>query len=241
MKLTILYCASIICITASICSCSNYLKSDGRVYKRYANESVGIGKNEIPQADYASFRSFDSRLAVDKNHVFYGTRILEGADAATFAPVAEYYFKDKSYVYFFGFGNGQEFVIKDADPASFNTSNYPWSRDSKNVFWGRKKLVPKPSLNFKPLNQAWAKDNSRIYYASSIVDSADSKTLKIINKGYARDRNHVFYEGIIIPNCRPSEFIALNSANGHDRKYFYSGAKRNSELTADQLKHFRFK
>jgi hypothetical protein len=241
MKLTILYCASVISIAASVCSCSNYLKSDGKIYKRYANESVGIGKNEIPQADYDSFRSFDSKLAADKNHVFYGMRILEGADAASFTPVAEYYFKDKVNVYFFGFGNGQEFVIKDADPASFNVSKYPWSRDSNNVFWGRKKLVPRPSLNFKPVNDNWAKDENRIYYASSLVDSADSKTFKILNKGYARDRKHVFYEGIIIPDCRPSEFIALNFANGHDRKYFYSGAERNGELTPDQIKHFRFK
>ncbi|GAB3584345.1 DKNYY domain-containing protein [Hymenobacter daeguensis] len=243
MKSIFIHCTSLIGIATLFSSCTNYLKSDGKVYKRYANAAMGFGKTEIPSADYNTFKRLNGIFAYDKNHVYRGLTILQGADVASFCIVDEGkgYYKDRSRVYFFGYG-GTDNVIEEADPSSFGIASLlPWSFDSKNVFWIKNKLIPKPQPDFKPINGHWAKDGSHIYYHNAAVDSADRESFKVLDDDYAKDKFHVFFENKIIQNCPPEDFVTMRNFGAHDKTYYYYFGERKELLSEYEAKDKLFR
>lgn len=72
----------------------------------------------IATADHATFRPINSYYAKDKVHVYYGNRIIEGADPETFVDLGEYgYSKDKNHVYLSGN------IVEGKDPSTFSPEN----------------------------------------------------------------------------------------------------------------------
>lgn len=243
MKSAFIYYASLIVTSTLFSSCSNYLKLDGKVYKRYANEASGLGKTEIPSADYDTFKRLNDDFAYDKNHVYHRLNILQGADAASFSIVDESrgYYKDRLTVYFFGYG-GNDNIIEEADPSSFEIAALlPWSFDSKNVFWTRNKLIPKPQLDFKPINKRWAKDGSHIYYQNVAVDSADRESFKVLDDYYAKDKFHVFFKNKMIHDCPPEDFVTMRNFGANDKTYYYYFGKRKELLSEYEAKDKLFR
>ena len=243
MKIAFIQHASLIGIYTLLLSCSDYVKSDRKVYKRYANEASGFGKTEIPVADYETFKSLNDDFAYDKNHVYHGLNILQGADAASFSIVDESrgYYKDRSNVYFFGYG-GINNLIAEADPSTFGVASLlPWSFDSKNVFWITNKLIPKPKPDFKPIDEHWARDRSRIYYQNVAVDSADYESFKALIDGYAKDKYNVFFKDKIIQNCSPQDFVTMRNFGAHDKTYYYYFGKRKELLSEYEAKDKLFR
>jgi hypothetical protein len=221
-------------------SCAYYTKSNGSVYK---TNSTNFSKTELVQADYKTFKVFPFiELAKDKNYVYCEGRPIQ-ADAPTFQSINKWYYKDKTQVYFFGFGNGKEFNIARADPNTFKTySKYPWSHDAKNIFWGTHALSIIQILTFKPIDENWAKDEEHYYNTYFVVDSADYTSFTILNPCYSRDKQHVFYQNKIIPNCSPNDFVAHKFLNtGHDNEYVYYLDKRVRKITDSDRKAYRIR
>ena len=107
----------------------------------------------------------------DKNHVYFNTSILKGADAATFM------------------------VIPHED--SLNDINY--TKDKDHVFYNDKMFGEVDMASFKVLGLRYATDGRYIYFHTSIVKDADLATFKVNDLRYgdtdAEDVANKYLEG----------------------------------------------
>lgn len=122
---------------------------------------------------YASFSIAGKGFSKDKNHVYIGSKILNGADAVTF-------------------------IIFPHDENSLDAFNY--TRDKAHVFWKDKTFGEIDIAAFKVVGLGYATDGKHIYYHTGIVKNADPSTFKTYEHAYgdadAEDAKNKYHEGI---------------------------------------------
>ena len=70
-------------VLAACNSNGKYVEGNGTVYHTYWTFSFGNVYNELPQVDAATFESVNDWMGRDAGHVYFKSRLVEGADAAT--------------------------------------------------------------------------------------------------------------------------------------------------------------
>ena len=133
----------------------------------------------LPAVDKDSFKPFNDFYAKDKDHVFKKEKvILPEADAASFELMEDHDFgRDKNHVYYVS--TKQPFVVKDADPASFEMLERGYARDRNHIY------VIEQYEDVRILEQAH-------------VDSFEVTQYDDATKSEARDVNHYYYDGKIV-------------------------------------------
>lgn len=197
-------------------------------------------------ADPATFEelktSGSTYMGKDKAHVFFDTRILTAADPRTFEFIGDWYYKDRQFVYFFGFYHDiNQCQLDGADPSTFmKYSKTPWGRDATTIFWATRPVHTDPKT-FEPVNKHWGKTQSHVVYKDSVIQAIDVASFRSLNENYARDNRNVYYGPDIVQGCDRQKFEPVTEITGHDGTYFYFGSERKGELTAGQRKLFRVK
>ncbi|MCG9793814.1 DKNYY domain-containing protein [Flavobacterium algicola] len=241
-------------IAVFISSCTGYTKKDGKVYLRSSNEArIGVNYAEVKNADYETFKVIDHNLnidlALDKNHVFIDTSILENADPKTFGHVKDYYWKDKKNVYLLQFGR-TDARIMGAEPTTFKViKDLLWSLDKNNVYYEFDKLEKVTPHLFVAIDENWGKDNRYYYYQTLRVDSLDYESAEIIKSyfmnepakpsKYIKDKNHVFFHNKLVKDANSKTFKADGVGwFGHDDKYMFDEEKNKGLLTTEYKKTY---
>ncbi len=122
----------------------NVYSKDNPLGLLYAKDtdSVFVGDHlgtifEIEGADPQTFAPLENNFARDSSTVYtivetgggvmFNPRIVKipGADAATFSVLGSGYAKDKSNVYFSPWNQQEAFIVKNADPLTFQVTNTP--------------------------------------------------------------------------------------------------------------------
>ena len=110
-----------------------------------------------------------------------------------------YYVRLTKVYYYPGFGLSQAFVIKGADPFSFEI-----------------------------IDSTYAKDKAHVYYNGVQIPDSDPATFELLDFTYARDTRHVYLNGQIFNND-PAHFENISGNIYRDSQYIYWNGSSISE------------
>lgn len=158
-----------------------------------------------PIADPATFQVIQSWYAKDARQVYFGSKVLSGADVATFQGIggeSGEFAKDTKNVYW----QGQ--VVEGCDAATFQLLKYRFAKDSKHAYFCYSGGIP-------PLT----------------LPDSDGKTFEVIGPssqgfGYAKDSKQVYQGANVITGADPATFGVdpgdPEKASDKNRRYHYS-------------------
>ena len=117
------------------CFDSNSINIIGENFLLFDDKVVFDG-DELPGVDSRSFQVVKDHYSKDKNHVYAGSKMIEGADPASFEVLETiFYSKDKNYVY------GGGILIENADVETFepiDLNNSILYKDKNHTYqWGK--------------------------------------------------------------------------------------------------------
>jgi hypothetical protein len=144
---------------------------------------------------------------------------LEGADVRTFEILddSQVYARDQGQVYF----NGH--VIPDADPATFELLDSPYSKDSRHVYVSGEIFTDDP-VTFEIVSGNIMRDAQHIYWSTSII--SDDPTNLVVLGGenyytYLHDSTTVFVNGNPIPDADPASFEIIMDGYSRDASHIF--------------------
>ncbi len=160
----------------------------------------------------------DSGYYIRGNKIYYlegfpGTAFaIEDANVREFKIIDTQYALDDVQVYF----NGSP--IEDADPATFELLESPFSRDVRHVYVSGTIFTNDP-VNFEIVEGNALRDSQHIYWSTEII--SDDPTHLVILGGqnfytYLHDSTTVFVNGNLIPGADPLTFEMISDAYSRD-------------------------
>jgi hypothetical protein len=202
------------------------------------------GIHPIPVGDYKSFKGLNEQYAKDICHVYFKTKIVEGADPATFHTLAQdnnigqdrncLYYKDKAT------------EVKDYNKLKVAKENSNFYVDGKNVYTNEFLKMPE-GTNVKHLTiteyRDWSKDQKRVYWKNRIVEGADPKTFVALqslylyegsaadnnqDNDYGKDAHHIFHRDAMLKGADYATFVCgwdgqAGVAFAFDKHRYYEG------------------
>ena len=136
----------------------------------------------------------------------YRGSAIDGADAATFAPLSDHYAKDRHRVYYADtYREGQEYyavahprvtVIEGADPPTFRYIDRGYARDRMHVYDEGERHPVTDAASFALLDYAFARDNATAYCHVTPIAGSDAASFVVLDSHYAKDRARVYWCGM---------------------------------------------
>jgi hypothetical protein len=172
-----------------------------------------------------TFKVLKHEFAKDADRVFYKRFVVEGADPSTFEVLdREGFAKDKSHVYL------MQYKVRDADAESFQVLEWPYARDSKNVFCGNVKMIVADVKKFEPV-KCYGGVTS-IYGPEGFMEefgkdfdyvTATQSEPAIVSTGWARDGVHYYYGPARVKGADYKSFRVLDKNTGRDKNQIFDG------------------
>jgi hypothetical protein len=189
-----------------------YSRDKNRVYYKFAFDDSFI-VYPLPEADPASFNLFTAGLVRDKNHVWYGDRLLSGVDPATVEMINPDFtvIKDKDSVHY------RYDPIPGADPASFKHIGSGYYADRKRVYWGPNPVSGADPANFQVMGDSFiAKDSSKIYRSGVHLPGYDVASFELILHNEAgfqifSDKNGIHLDNMTFPRSKPGKAEVIDN------------------------------
>lgn len=239
----------------------------GHVGWGYDKNHVYHSYSKPIEADPASFSFLSDNFMKDKNFLY--VQYFDGLkkrqlNTDSLIAINETYVRDNNHVYFFDFGNTNDFgsipikssddiisldnsfiiidnkvynngnLLSEVDAKTFRTLGDNYSRDTSQVFYLGQIIPNIDAQNFKLLTEGFASDKQSVYYLGCAVKGVDVNSFKIINSLYFLDKNHVYF--IYSPPKNGKDFfVAVDQA---DPKTFYHDPRKNELYGADDKNEF---
>ncbi len=189
---------------------SGYAKDSKNVFAEVgcggSGYSIVFCFRKVEGADPRTFRFNSINMPVDKNHVFYGDKIIPEADPITFAvhdggKYGYTYGYDKSNIYIRG--ENRIGVIKEKCNEVDNKATYY-------------------------LGGYYLRCDNKIYYFDTWLTGADLKTFRTIGatNNYALDSETVYFDGEVVVGADATTFDIGDGINARDKNYTYRFGKR---------------
>ncbi|MEO8666841.1 MAG: DKNYY domain-containing protein [Ignavibacteria bacterium] len=135
----------------------------------------------VDEADVSTFKPISNEYGKDKNHVYYGAKIINQADPATFEYLGGPYSRDKNTGFF------QDKILSD------DGSNF----------------VVLPNVD-NPTAISYAKDSRTVYKGNLIFEGADPASFEFIpmynGNSLTHDKNNVYFNDLPVPDADGSQF-----------------------------------
>lgn len=170
-------------------------------FTKYEGEIYFLDEYRIPEADVTSFRPISDQIdhvALDKNHVYCGNRILPNLDPDKTNPISHAYYTDNNLTYYCygrtapndslsvwdGFWNVIEVELFNADKKPTSTFPFALLPSSDTPYY----IVPN---EVRPI----ATNGDLVYYADRIMKDANPDTLVELDRfgEYKKRRKSYFY------------------------------------------------
>ncbi|MBQ8656978.1 MAG: DKNYY domain-containing protein [Prevotella sp.] len=203
-----------------------YEEKHGSMYYTYWTFSFGTIEEELTGADPATFESVKDWLGRDAQHVWFKSRLAEGADPSTTKADDYPLFHDKRDYYF----EGKAIGVKD--PQTFRTlkcdRDEMWGVDSQYAYYDSLRIDDSDPATLELICTFEAKDKRHVYYFGKILEDADPATYTTLGEYtvYTKDRTHVWYCGKPVEGADPATFEAeshdeygMPDAHDKHRKY----------------------
>jgi hypothetical protein len=200
-----------------------YQKSGGEWV--YVTWDAGHGRVEhhIKGADTSTFEVLSAdNYARDKEHVYFKMLRLDKSDPSTFVVVSDLvyvYGKDRNRVWL------RDVVVRDVDPATFETLTFPYARDRSHVFCGTLPMKVHDVDSFEVLQGTSSLDTS---FAKGKPFKEQYKDLEVTQDnpiswghGWARDDRACYFGPFELKNADHNSFTALNDIYAKDKDRVY--------------------
>ena len=219
-------------------------------FRGVPNTDYFVGKSavylygvRVKKALPASFEILDGHYTRDARHVFYGGRILAGAEPTSFEHVLDLqksgedrttvFWKDKNRVY----ANGV--ALHKSQPATFKALSRSYGCDDTHVYYDWHILEDATPRQFVVLDSVMGRDNTNLYVRDQrLSHNADAATFRLFDNGedtdtYGKDKSRVYFvchwaqkPVVEIAGADPATFVPLERDYAKDDRNVYY---RNSE------------
>ena len=174
----------------------------------------------------------------DKDHVYFRSEVVSGADPKTFTFMDEYYARDKSAIY----ANARRLTTRGA---SFRVIEGGYATDGRLHFY--RDTVIRES-GFEPLrgkdagNTGYARTRNLVYHNGKVVPDADPQTFELFmtEVGMARDHRHVFFNDRLIAGADPATMVQIQGYAFKDRNSVYNEGRRIEGLSPARVRASEF-
>lgn len=207
--------------------CSRYEVRDNSVYWTYWKEGMGSGEIEL-DADHETFKILEhDRYAKDKFRVFYQGSEVKGADAKSFKSVWEFYGIDRNHAYYgeklIPNAIGSSFEVIDGN-FSRDGKDYFYSDKALNVCDYESFVIH----DFNGAYGNWLSyDDQCAYFQKSRIPLVDRASFEILIGGYTKDKANVYYGSRIVEGADPESFEMIgNTFAGKDKHSCFNGFDR---------------
>ncbi len=195
-------------------------------------DCVYLNGEQIRGADAKTFTHYNNRgyYSKDQNHVYYSTRKIKDADAATFGPLTNdstnSYWHDKQHAYF------TWKRITGADGASFEYAGHQYAYDKNHVFYHDQLLSNADRKTFTPLADFIGKDAQHVFVSShqvtNVMKPAEFEVVWINEELFGRDKQQIYalrytmpHPLLPFPGADPETFEVVGNSYAKDKKHVY--------------------
>ena len=148
--------------------------------------------------------------SIYKGNVYYGNKILEGANLKTAELIGFSLLKDDKNVYYMGE------KIKDVKIKNFEKLGQNYWKNENKIYYQDKKIENADIMSFKVLNEDYAKDKNHVYCGNEVIDPSpllgkikNPETFEFLSNGilYGKDKYNVYYISSTMSNCFDSYYF----------------------------------
>ena len=148
--------------------------------------------------------------SIYKGNVYYGNKILEGANPKTAELIGFSLLKDDKNVYYMGK------KIKDVKIKNFEKLGQNYWKNENKIYYQDKKIENADIMSFKVLNEDYAKDKNHVYCGNEVIDPSpllgkikNPETFEFLSNGilYGKDKYNVYYISSTMSNCFDSYYF----------------------------------
>ena len=217
---------------------NNGQKYEKSVYVKYKDKIYVYVYGDLYQLDDVDIDSFkvidsmdysDSHVAIDKNNVYFGNKIISDLDPNKLYAVGNDYYSDgiNSYFCLNTFEKNEDlakkskirqyieyYFLKGEKPQEYS---YPFKKVETN-----KSLKAVDNLSF------FATDGEKVYYQGEILENADLNTLKAVDRynEYFADKENIYYKSklLTLPSNDKLKVVSVEQA---ERNYLFDGLNGN--------------
>ena len=217
---------------------NNGQKYEKSIYVKYKDKIYVYVYGDLYQLDDVDIDSFkvidsmdysDSHVAIDKNNVYFGNKIVSDLDPNKLYAVGNDYYSDgiNSYFCLNTFEKNKDlakkskirqyieyYFFKGEKPQEYS---YPFKKVETN-----KSLKAVDNLSF------FATDGEKVYYQGEILENADLNTLKAVDRynEYFADKENIYYKSklLTLPSNDKLKVVSVEQA---ERNYLFDGLNGN--------------
>jgi hypothetical protein len=105
------------------------------------------------------------------------------------------------------------YIIKDADPKTFQILEYSYSKDKNTVFYDTTRLEGVNLETSQIISRRYSKDKSNVYFQNHKISGADPNTFSVVNEenGLAKDKTNYYSREKIVSKEYFDEMINNSS------------------------------
>lgn len=103
----------------------------------------------------------------------------------------------------------------------YDPSLQGYSKDSKNVYYGKKKISGASASSFEILSDGYGKDRSRVYYRGKKIDNASSSSFVVLAPNYGQDIRNIYFGHLLIKDANRHWFKVLGSGYAKDNRHVF--------------------
>lgn len=165
--------------------------------------------------DPASYREWEYNIAMDKNHVYRDSEIIEGADPKTFQRIGESDFYMDKKAYYEINSNSSTSYNRLCDRLKNETPrvDYSYLICSHGVWHAWRRVEDADSETFQGLSEHYGKDKNHVYAFEQKLDDEDPRVFKVLSETCAEGKEMIYFHEYIFTG------IDKNTLEILDRNY----------------------
>ena len=220
-------------------ACNNdgeYVINGDTVCYSYWTFSFGTVNDTLHGANPKSFKAINKWAGHDGKSVYFKSKLVEGADAATIKADKYPLLLDKRDYYYKGValhvGNVGKFKV-----LKWSEDNF-WGIDNTSAYYDTIRIDNCDLASFKVLGYNVAVDRNHVYRYGKILPLADPETYdEDWTDYYSRDKSHIWYMGTLLEDADHDSFEVDKEQIAHDKNGYFYRDKRVSKEEIERLQN----
>ncbi len=225
--------------------------SKGKISKLLRGKDYDLGWIRMGE----SFAKFEKVIFQYENPCF--TKLKKTIDFESFELIipsenGNYYFKDKSNVYFKYYN--QEYIIEGANPNNFMVldATKGIAKDDSSYYY-YEKLIPFDLSKAIVLNDYYTISDGNVFFCFEEMEEVDSDSFAVLRDNLGKDKNQVYFKGKVVLGADSETFTIFKTnefyeamgyvfyAKDKSKAYFIdTTAKAIKPIKSKSLNEFRF-
>jgi hypothetical protein len=228
-RLHFLSCPILLALLLAACNSNGeYVNRNGTISYSQWTFSFGTVYEDLPEVDPTTFSSVNEWLGHDNKHVYFKSRLIDGADPATIKVKKYPLVYDKKDYYYKGK------ALNVANPKNLEVINWNdddmWAIDGKYAYYDSVRIDSTDIATFKLQCYNCATDRNHVYRYGKILPLADPATYIEDWKGYySRDKSHIWYLGDLMEDVDIATFVIDKEGARDKNGHFYRGKRVTDE------------